>query len=128
MLSCFSMFTMLNLCRYVTKTFVGKLEREKKARKEAELRQQELEKRLQDLEEEARRANEARVQTQKMMDLLNEKVKVAEEEAQAHARKNFEATEEIRRVKLINRPRQRHRYGLKWAGRWCIRRLLAMVL
>ena len=51
------------------------------------------------MEEEARRANEARVQTQKMMDLLNEKVKVAEEEAQAHARKNFEATEEIRRVR-----------------------------
>jgi hypothetical protein len=34
-----------------------------------------------------------------MMDLLNEKVKVAEEEAQVHARKNFEATEEIRRVR-----------------------------
>ena len=76
-----------------------RLEREKKARKEAELRQQELEKRLEDVEEEARRANEARLRTQKMMDLLNEKVKVAEEEAQAHARKNFEATEEIRRVR-----------------------------
>lgn len=76
-----------------------RLEREKKARKEAETRQQELEKRLQDLEEGARRANEARLKTQKMMDLLNEKVKVAEEEAQAHARKNFETTEEIRRVR-----------------------------
>lgn len=76
-----------------------RLEREKKARKEAELKQQEMEKRLQDLEEEARMANEARAQTQKMMDLLNEKVKIAEEEAQAHARKNFEATEEIRRVR-----------------------------
>lgn len=75
------------------------MEREKKARKEAELKQQELEKRLRDLEEEARRANEARAHTQKMMDLLNEKVKVAEEEAQVHARKNFEATEEIRRVR-----------------------------
>lgn len=76
-----------------------RLEREKKARKEAELKQQELEKQLQDLGEEARRANEARAHTQKMMDLLNEKVKVAEEEAQVHARKNFEATEEIRRVR-----------------------------
>lgn len=76
-----------------------RLEREKIARKEAELKQQELERKLQDLEEETRRANEARLQIQKMMDLLNEKVKVAEEEAQSHARKNFEATEEIRRVR-----------------------------
>ena len=75
------------------------MEREKKARKEAESREQELEKRLRDLEEEARRANEAREQTQRMMDLLNEKVKIAEEEAQTHARKNLEATEEIRRVR-----------------------------
>ncbi len=36
-----------------------------------------------------------------MMELLNEKVKVAEEEAQTHARKNFEAEEEIRRVRAI---------------------------
>ena len=34
-----------------------------------------------------------------MMELLNEKVKVAEEEAQSHARKKFEAEEEIRRVR-----------------------------
>lgn len=54
---------------------------------------------MQDLEQEAKRADDARVQTQQMMDLLSEKVKVAEEEAQAHARKNFEATEEIRRVR-----------------------------
>ena len=51
------------------------------------------------IEEEARRANEARLHTEKMLDLLHEKVKVAEEEAQVHARKNLEAAEEIRRVR-----------------------------
>ena len=34
-----------------------------------------------------------------MVDLLHEKVKIAEEEAQVHARKNLQAEEEIRRVR-----------------------------
>ena len=51
------------------------------------------------MEEEARMANEAKAHYEQMMELLSEKVKVAEEEAQAHARKNFEAEEEIRRVR-----------------------------
>ena len=76
-----------------------RLEREKQARLEAERRQLELEERLQELEEEARRANEERIQAQKIMELLSEKVKIAEEEAQAHARKKLEAEEEIRRVR-----------------------------
>ena len=76
-----------------------RLEREKRARKEAERKQQLLEKRLQDMQEEARQAKEAKARFEQMMALLNEKVKVAEEEAQTHARKNFEAEEEIRRVR-----------------------------
>ena len=54
---------------------------------------------MRELEEEARRANEARAQTERILELLNEKVKIAEEEAQAHARKNLQAEEEIRRVR-----------------------------
>lgn len=76
-----------------------RLEREKQARMAAERRQQELEERLEELEEEARRANEERIKTQRMMKMLSEKVKLAEEEAQAHARKKLEAEEEIRRVR-----------------------------
>ena len=34
-----------------------------------------------------------------MVELLHEKVKIAEEEAQVHARKNLQAEEEIRRVR-----------------------------
>ncbi len=51
------------------------------------------------MEEEARAAKESKAHYEQMMALLNEKVKVAEEEAQAHARKKFEAEEEIRRVR-----------------------------
>lgn len=54
---------------------------------------------MKELEEEARRANEARLKTERILELLNEKVKIAEEEAQAHARKNLQAEEEIRRVR-----------------------------
>lgn len=50
------------------------------------------------------------------MDLLNEKVKVAEEEAQAHARKNFEATEEIRRVRATAVKVQFHCCYILWQG------------
>ncbi len=51
------------------------------------------------MEEEARKAREARADTERMVELLQEKVKVAEEEAQSHARKSLEAAEEIRRVR-----------------------------
>ena len=54
---------------------------------------------MHELEEEARAAKETKAQYEQMMALLNEKVKVAEEEAQSHARKKFEAEEEIRRVR-----------------------------
>ena len=59
----------------------------------------ELEERLQQAKEEARMANEARLETERMVELLSEKVKIAEEEAQVHARRNLEAEEEIRRVR-----------------------------
>ena len=51
-----------------------RLEREKQARQEAEQRQLELETRLRELEEEARHAIEAQAETQRMVDLLHEKV------------------------------------------------------
>jgi len=75
--------------------------------------------RLAEVEEEARRAHEARIQAQRFVQILEEKVKLAEEEAQVysrphnhnphtlkspippqtHARKKLEAEEEIRRVR-----------------------------
>ncbi|XP_064392679.1 merlin-like isoform X2 [Halichondria panicea] len=76
-----------------------RLERETQGRIEAERRQAELEERLVEMEEEARRAHEDRLQAQRIVELLSEKVKLAEEEAQAHARKKMEAEEEIRRVR-----------------------------
>lgn len=59
-----------------------RLEREKQARIEAERRQAELEERLAEMVEEARRAHEERLQCEKIVELLSEKVKLAEEEAQ----------------------------------------------
>lgn len=59
----------------------------------------ELEERVRELEEERRRATDAHTQTQKVLELLNEKVKIAEEEAQVHARRSLQAEEEIRRVR-----------------------------
>ncbi len=59
-----------------------RLERETQGRIEAERRQAELEERLVEMEEEARRAHEDRLQAQRIVELLSEKVKLAEEEAQ----------------------------------------------
>ena len=59
----------------------------------------ELEERVRELEEERRRATDAHTKTQKVLELLNEKVKIAEEEAQVHARRSLQAEEEIRRVR-----------------------------
>ncbi len=59
-----------------------RLERETQGRIEAERRQAELEERLVEMEEEARRAHEERLQAQRIVELLSEKVKLAEEEAQ----------------------------------------------
>ena len=54
---------------------------------------------MQELEEEARLAKESKAEYERAMTLLTEKTKVAEEEAQAHARKKYEAEEEIRKVR-----------------------------
>ena len=59
----------------------------------------ELEERVRELEEERRRATDAHTKTQKVLELLNEKVKIAEEEAQVHAKRSLQAEEEIRRVR-----------------------------
>ena len=76
-----------------------RLEREKQARLDAERKQIELEEQVRMLEEERRRATETQSETQKVLELLNEKVKIAEEEAQTHAKRSLQAEEEIRRVR-----------------------------
>ena len=75
------------------------MEREKQARLDAERKQMELEERVRQLEEERRMTTETQTETQKVLELLNEKVKIAEEEAQAHAKRSLQAEEEIRRVR-----------------------------
>ena len=54
---------------------------------------------MRQLEEERRKATDAHSETQRRLQLLNEKVKIAEEEAQTHARRSLQAEEEIRRVR-----------------------------
>ncbi|CAI7995934.1 Merlin [Geodia barretti] len=76
-----------------------RLEREKQARLEAERRQMELEERLRQMEGEVRKAIHARMQTEETLKMVTEQVKVAQEEAQVHARKNLEAEEEVRRAR-----------------------------
>ena len=69
---------------------------------------------MRELEEERRRVTDDHSKTQKVLELLNEKVKIAEEEAQVHAKRSLQAEEEIRRVrasavKVRERERERER-------------------
>ena len=88
-----------------------RLEREKQARLDAERKQIELEERVRQLEDERMRVSETHAETQKVLQLLNEKVKIAEEEAQAHAKRSLQAEEEIRRVRASAVKVRRERGG-----------------
>ena len=55
-----------------------------------------------------------------MVELLHEKVKIAEEEAQVHARKNLQAEEEIRRVRA-SAVKVRGRIGVRVEGLECFK-------
>ena len=58
-----------------------------------------MEERLRLLEEENRVAIQMRLESEKTIELLQEKVRIAVEEAQVHARKNLQAEDEIRKVR-----------------------------
>lgn len=66
-------------------------------------------------------ATETQTETQKVLELLNEKVKIAEEEAQAHAKRSLQAEEEIRRVRAsavkVRREEREGRRGGERGGR-----------
>ena len=83
-----------------------RLEKEIEARKEAERKKAELEERIKELEGKAKEGNETKEQTDRTVEVLEEKV---EEKAQAHAQKNLQLEEEIRAsaVKVNN---SRHKF------------------
>ncbi|XP_051535922.1 merlin-like [Myxocyprinus asiaticus] len=77
-----------------------RLEREKQLREEVERARDELERRLIQLQDEARIASEALLCSEETADLLAEKAQIAEEEAKLLAQKAAEAEKEIQRIKV----------------------------
>ncbi|XP_054466221.1 NF2, moesin-ezrin-radixin like (MERLIN) tumor suppressor a isoform X4 [Anoplopoma fimbria] len=77
-----------------------RLQREKQMREEAERARDELKRRLIQLQDEARMANEALLRSEQTANLLAEKAKIAEEEAELLAQKADEAETEMQRIKV----------------------------
>uniref|UniRef100_A0A8C4RB02 NF2, moesin-ezrin-radixin like (MERLIN) tumor suppressor n=1 Tax=Eptatretus burgeri TaxID=7764 RepID=A0A8C4RB02_EPTBU len=77
-----------------------RLAREQQLRQDAERAKEELERRLFQLQEEARLANEALVRSEETAELLAEKAAIAEEEAKLLAQKAAEAEQEVQRQRL----------------------------
>ncbi|XP_051537673.1 merlin-like isoform X1 [Myxocyprinus asiaticus] len=76
------------------------LAREKQMREEAERAKEEMERRLFQLQDEARMANEALLRSEETADLLAEKAQIAEEEAKLLAHKAAEAEQERQRLEV----------------------------
>ncbi|XP_051786691.1 NF2, moesin-ezrin-radixin like (MERLIN) tumor suppressor b isoform X2 [Erpetoichthys calabaricus] len=76
------------------------LAREKQMREEAERAKEEMERRLFQLQDEARLANEALIRSEETADLLAEKAQIAEEEAKLLAHKAAEAEQERQRLEV----------------------------
>ncbi|KAG7224608.1 hypothetical protein INR49_011361, partial [Caranx melampygus] len=76
------------------------LAREKQMREEAERAKEEMERRLFQLQDEARLANEALLRSEEAADLLAEKAQIAEEEAKLLAHKAAEAEQERQRLEV----------------------------
>uniref|UniRef100_A0AAQ6ACC1 FERM domain-containing protein n=1 Tax=Amphiprion ocellaris TaxID=80972 RepID=A0AAQ6ACC1_AMPOC len=76
------------------------LAREKQMREEAERAKEEMERRLFQLQDEARLANEALLRSEETADLLAEKAQIAEEEAKLLAHKAAEAEQERQRLEV----------------------------
>ncbi|XP_061461242.1 merlin-like isoform X3 [Rhineura floridana] len=77
-----------------------RLAREKQLREDAERAKEELERRLFEVEDEARQANEALRRSEAAAELLAEKAQIAEEEAKLLAQNAAEAEQECRRLEL----------------------------
>uniref|UniRef100_A0A8C0GZD8 FERM domain-containing protein n=1 Tax=Chelonoidis abingdonii TaxID=106734 RepID=A0A8C0GZD8_CHEAB len=77
-----------------------RLAREKQLREEAEHAKEELERRLFQMEDEARQANEALLRSQETAELLAEKAQIAEEEAKLLAQNAAEAEQERQRLEI----------------------------
>ncbi|XP_070591219.1 merlin-like isoform X9 [Erythrolamprus reginae] len=77
-----------------------RLAREKQLREEAERAKEELERRLFEVEDEARQANEALRRSEAEAELLAEKAQIAEEEAKLLAQNAAEAEQERHRLEL----------------------------
>ncbi|XP_034745155.1 neurofibromin 2b (merlin) [Etheostoma cragini] len=76
------------------------LAREKQMREEAERAKEEMERRLFQLQDEARLANEALLRSEETADLLAEKAQIAEEEAKLLAHKAAEAEQDRQRFEV----------------------------
>uniref|UniRef100_A0A8C5D9E6 Merlin-like n=1 Tax=Gouania willdenowi TaxID=441366 RepID=A0A8C5D9E6_GOUWI len=76
------------------------LAREKQMREEAERAKEEMERRLFQLQDEARLANEALLRSEETADLLAEKAQIAEEEAKLLAHKAAEAEQDRQRLEV----------------------------
>uniref|UniRef100_A0A8C2DCW3 Neurofibromin 2b (merlin) n=1 Tax=Cyprinus carpio TaxID=7962 RepID=A0A8C2DCW3_CYPCA len=76
------------------------LAREKQMREEAERAKEDMERRLFQLQDEARMANEALLRSEETADLLAEKAQIAEEEAKLLAHKAAEAEQERQRLEV----------------------------
>ncbi|XP_057677753.1 NF2, moesin-ezrin-radixin like (MERLIN) tumor suppressor b isoform X2 [Corythoichthys intestinalis] len=76
------------------------LAREKQMREDAERAKEEMERRLFQLQDEARLANEALLRSEETADLLAEKAQIAEEEAKLLAHKAAEAEQERQRLEV----------------------------
>uniref|UniRef100_A0A8C3T056 FERM domain-containing protein n=1 Tax=Chelydra serpentina TaxID=8475 RepID=A0A8C3T056_CHESE len=77
-----------------------RLAREKQLREEAERAKEELERRLFQMEDEARQANEALLRSQETAELLAEKAQIAEEEAKLLAQNAAEAEQQRQRLEI----------------------------
>uniref|UniRef100_A0A4W3IMD7 Merlin n=1 Tax=Callorhinchus milii TaxID=7868 RepID=A0A4W3IMD7_CALMI len=77
-----------------------RLAREKQLREEAERAKEDLERRLYQLQDESRLANEALIRSEETADLLAEKAQIAEEEAKLLAQKAAEAEQERQRLEV----------------------------
>ncbi|XP_060747293.1 NF2, moesin-ezrin-radixin like (MERLIN) tumor suppressor b isoform X3 [Tachysurus vachellii] len=76
------------------------LAREKQMREDAERAKEEMERRLFQIQDEARMANEALLRSEETADLLAEKAQIAEEEAKLLAHKAAEAEQERQRLEV----------------------------
>ncbi|XP_056588023.1 NF2, moesin-ezrin-radixin like (MERLIN) tumor suppressor b [Triplophysa dalaica] len=76
------------------------LAREKQMREDAERAKEEMERRLFQLQDEARMANEALLRSEETADLLAEKAQIAEEEAKLLAHKAAEAEQDRQRLEV----------------------------